>query len=45
MIAMSEKIAQRAKNEVVKIYAVGILAFSGFFAFITLLALFLQHLK
>jgi hypothetical protein len=26
-------------------YAVGILVFSGFFGFITLLALFLRHLK
>jgi hypothetical protein len=44
-IPMSEKYAEKAKNNVVKMYAVGILVFSGFFGFITLLALFLRHLK
>ncbi len=42
---MSQKSAEAAKNSAAKIYAVGILAFSGFFGFITILAIFLAHLK
>ncbi len=42
---MSENLAERSKNKLAKIYAVGIAAFIAIFGFITLLAIFLTNLK
>lgn len=42
---MSEKSPQKTRAKVGKIYGVGILAFSAIFGFITVLVIFLDHVK
>ena len=42
---MPEKLAHKTKNELAKIYAIGIIVFSAVFGFMTLFFIFLAHLK
>lgn len=42
---MSETPIRRTKNKLAKIYGAGILVFVAIFGFITVLAIFLSHLK
>lgn len=42
---MSENLARKTKNKLAKIYLVGIVVFSAVFGFLTLLSIFLAHLK
>ena len=42
---MSEMLAHRTKNNLAKIYAIGIVVFSGVFGFLTLFSIFLANLK
>jgi hypothetical protein len=42
---MNQKSAEKTRNKTAKIYALGILAFSAFFGFITVLYIFLANLK
>jgi hypothetical protein len=42
---MTNNLAELSKNKIARLYAVGIVGFSAFFGFLTVLAVFLAHLK
>lgn len=44
-VPMSEKLAHKTKNKLAKIYAVGIVVFIAAFGFLTVLSIFVAHLK
>ena len=44
-VLMSETLAHRTKNQLAKIYAVGIAVFIAAFGFLTVFSIFLRHLK